>query len=233
MWPAAIAAVLALICIPFAESVHGAMYGFLMWLPLNEFFSTTRQFASTTCVVAILLAVWVLDRPRRKAVVILLVALVISSVANETIKQLTGRARPSQSVVLDDEDMKKREDYIREHPGTRVRAERVDQWLLLGPNRPWFDSDFASFPSGHSNTAFVLAAFLLMLYPRGRWIWFVLAAGCALARVRFRRHFPSDILMGGALGWTMAWWVFSWQWPGRLADWILERLNLPGSGAGS
>ncbi len=225
MGPALIPAVVALVLIPFAKPVHRAVYDFLMWLPLSEFFSTAKQFAGATCVLTLLAVIWVFDAPRRRALVVLLVALGISSLVNETIKQITGRARPSDSVILDEKDMREREQYILENPGTPLKAERVDQWLWFKSGRPWFDSDFASFPSGHSNTAFVLAAFLLVLYPRGRWIWFILAAGCALARVRFRRHFPSDILMGSALGWVMAQWVFSWGWPVRISDWVFERVE--------
>lgn len=226
VWPACVAAILALACIPFSETVHSVVYGFLTGLPLDEFFSTSKQFAGATCIVAMVAAIWTLDVPRRRALVVLLIALGISAATNETIKQITGRARPEQSVLLNGKDMRKTQQYILEHPGTPVRAERVDQWMAFKPHRPIFDADFASFPSGHANTAFLFAAFLLILYPRGRWIWFVIAAGCALARVRYRRHFPSDILMGGALGWTMAWWVFSWRWPVRVADWAFRKFGL-------
>jgi len=91
-------------------------------------------------------------------------------------------------------------------------------WLLW--NRPtelaglnWF----TSFPSGHSNQAFVLAVFLTAFFAgKGRVLWYILAVGCALARVRFERHFPTDILLGGAIGYLTAHHVLSWQWPVRL-----------------
>jgi membrane-associated phospholipid phosphatase len=217
MLPAAVAAALALTLLPFAEPLHRAVYATLMWLPLSEFFSTTRQFAGTTAILTLLAVIFVFDPPRRRTLVALLVAMGIAAVANESIKQVTGRTRPSRSVLLEEKDRLKLERYIAEHPGTPVRTDGRDNWLLFKNDRPYFKDDFSSFPSGHANTAFVIAAFLIIVYPRGRWIWLLLAVGCALARVRFRRHFPEDILFGGALGWVMAHWVFSWGWPMRLA----------------
>jgi undecaprenyl-diphosphatase len=57
-----------------------------------------------------------------------------------------------------------------------------------------------SFPSGHAATAAGLAVALAVLYPRGRWLFAVLAVLAALQRVEVQSHFPSDVLAGAALG---------------------------------
>jgi membrane-associated phospholipid phosphatase len=60
-------------------------------------------------------------------------------------------------------------------------------------------SDINSFPSGHSATAAGLAAALSWKYPRGTWLFFLLAASAAAQRVASSAHYPSDVFMGAAL----------------------------------
>jgi undecaprenyl-diphosphatase len=60
--------------------------------------------------------------------------------------------------------------------------------------------DSASFPSGHSATAFATATAVAILCPRLRPAVLALAVGVALSRVYLRVHFPLDVLAGGLLG---------------------------------
>jgi len=60
-------------------------------------------------------------------------------------------------------------------------------------------------PSSHALVAFGGAAMLARLYPRARWVGYVLAAGCALSRVMSRAHFLSDVTLAAGLGWLVAW----------------------------
>jgi len=229
--PAFAAALISLGLISFCDKEFFWFYDILKALPLDEFFSTTKQLAATTSVAAIALSVWLLDPPKRRAVIVLLVAMFVAWLPNEVLKRSTGRSRPEYSVVMEPDNAKKLQRYIDEHPNTTARVQKASQWLLFKHPRPWQLDAFTSFPSGHANTAFVLLAFLIAAYPRGRWVWVILSVGCALARVRYRRHFPSDVLFGGALGWAMAQWVFSWQWPAHLAaKWIGPRGEWLGRG---
>ena len=62
-----------------------------------------------------------------------------------------------------------------------------------------------SFPSGHAATSFAFASVIAHRYPNKRWLkWTVygLATGVSLARVGGKRHFASDILVGGTLGYV-------------------------------
>ena len=89
----------------------------------------------------------------------------------------------------------------------RTRPTHIDganQWALL---RGFHDGTDLSFPSGHATVAFATAAVLCYLSPRGRWIFVVVAAGCALSRVVMGAHFYADTIFGAALGWTAGWWV--------------------------
>ena len=221
------AGALALALLPFADHTYNRIYNFLCSLPLDEFFSTTAQYACPTTIVTLVFCIFLLDAPKRKYVPYLLAALLFGWIGHETIKQVSGRARPERSVRINDEGSRKilrdAQKYILSHPETPMHIEPRDQWLFMKPGRPWFNSLFSSFPSGHSNAIFCVAAFLTVIYSRGRILWFVLAAGCAFARVRYRRHFPEDVLFGGAMGWVVAQWVFSWRWPLLLGEKIENR----------
>lgn len=59
---------------------------------------------------------------------------------------------------------------------------------------------FASFPSGHTTSAFAAATALAFLVPRGRVALFALAAAIGASRVVVGEHYPSDVVGGAALG---------------------------------
>ena len=62
-----------------------------------------------------------------------------------------------------------------------------------------------SFPSGHSATSFAFAAMVAHRYPNKKWIkWsaYALATGVSLSRYPAKKHYPSDILFGAALGYV-------------------------------
>ncbi len=61
-------------------------------------------------------------------------------------------------------------------------------------------SDVNSFPSGHAAMAAGLAATLSWKYPRATWLFVALAIAAAAQRIATSAHYPSDVLMGAALG---------------------------------
>jgi undecaprenyl-diphosphatase len=75
---------------------------------------------------------------------------------------------------------------------------------------PTLSLESFSFPSGHACAAFALAALLTAHYPRWRWALLALALATGLARVQLDRHFFSDIIAGGVVGWYWAWLVLWW-----------------------
>jgi undecaprenyl-diphosphatase len=60
--------------------------------------------------------------------------------------------------------------------------------------------DNASFPSGHSATAFAAATAIAVISPRMRPYALAIAAGVALSRIYLRVHYPLDVLAGALLG---------------------------------
>ena len=64
-----------------------------------------------------------------------------------------------------------------------------------------------------------------MLYPRTRWLWYLLATLTACARIVQRMHHPGDVLFGGSLGWLTGCWVFSAPWAASLGYGIQRRVE--------
>jgi membrane-associated phospholipid phosphatase len=78
--------------------------------------------------------------------------------------------------------------------------------------RPFADGPLSNrgmgLPSSHVLVAFAGAAVLAQLYPRARWLWYTLAAGCAATRVLAMGHFLSDTVVAAVLGVVVGGWVW-------------------------
>lgn len=75
---------------------------------------------------------------------------------------------------------------------------------FFSPNKSPFKG--SSFPSGHSAAAFSVATVVAMRYHRHRWVpWaaYGFATVVGLSRVTELAHFPSDVFLGSALGYTI------------------------------
>lgn len=98
-------------------------------------------------------------------------ALVNAGIATQGLKLLSGRERPEVSGGL-----------VRFHgPGNTGNARQ-------------------SFPSGHTSSAFAVATVLANRHPKQKWLYYGLATAVGLARIRKSAHFPSDVLVGAAIG---------------------------------
>lgn len=85
----------------------------------------------------------------------------------------------------------------------------------VAPGAPFNDTFFSggkspfkgsSFPSGHAAGAFAVATVIAHRYGRHRWVpWaaYGFATAISLSRVTTRAHFPSDVFLGAALGYTI------------------------------
>ena len=68
-------------------------------------------------------------------------------------------------------------------------------------------SNGGSFPSGHAASAFAVATVISVRYRQHRWIpWVAYGAATAIALTRpaDQAHFPSDIFMGAAMGYSIS-----------------------------
>ncbi|HUK57368.1 MAG TPA: phosphatase PAP2 family protein [Nitrospiria bacterium] len=119
-----------------------------------------------------------LKRPELKqAGVRCLIAVSVAGAAVQVIKHLVGRPRP------------------------RLVDRGIVDW---GPS---FVSGHDSLPSGHTISAFAMAAVLSAFYPAGQWIWYALAVLVAFTRIYIDAHFPSDVFVGAVLGVLIGVWA--------------------------
>jgi membrane-associated phospholipid phosphatase len=108
-------------------------------------------------------------------------AVLVSGSLTVLMKGMVGRSRPSAS------------------PGD------ADEY---SPGHGFLDNTRASFPSGHTSAAFAAATVLVrelhVTHPRTRWLVDPLLLGSAafvgFSRVYDKQHWPSDVVVGAALG---------------------------------
>jgi membrane-associated phospholipid phosphatase len=97
----------------------------------------------------------------------------VSGALAQVIKHVVGRTRPLDSVLTSGP--------FSFHPFSTV-------------NR------LASFPSGHTTSAFAAAIALGLMMPRLRGALLLLASAIGISRVLVGQHYPSDVVAGAALG---------------------------------
>ncbi len=64
-----------------------------------------------------------------------------------------------------------------------------------------------SFPSGHTIAAFSIATVIARRYPNQRWVKYAaygIAAAVGFSRLTLSAHFPSDVFVGGVLGYSIS-----------------------------
>lgn len=64
-----------------------------------------------------------------------------------------------------------------------------------------FESDFNSFPSGHSAGAVAVARSLGRHYPGSHHLWLGVAGAASAAQVLRSKHYVTDVVAGAAIGW--------------------------------
>jgi membrane-associated phospholipid phosphatase len=101
--------------------------------------------------------------------------------------------------------------------------------IIFGRQRPHLDANFYnlnftpfnfhhhwhSFPSGHSQVVFTVAAVLLLIWPRQKFIFLALATFFAFTRIVIHQHYFSDIIGGACLGYLGTLWLLN-LWPSQI-----------------
>lgn len=105
----------------------------------------------------------------------------------------------------------------------RGRPRYFEEFGSLHFQFPTWQASYASFPSGHSQTAFAIAVSFAFLFPRWRWPLLLVAAVVAFSRVGVDAHYFTDIVVGSLWG---AWFTIMTR------SWFARRglVFMPGAG---
>ena len=95
----------------------------------------------------------------------------------------------------------------------RARPYHFDTEGPTGFNPLSFDSIYASWPSGHTTTAFAFAIAIVLLAPRLIWVAIPLAILAGYSRMALSAHYLGDVIMGATIGTLGAILVFRWLAP--------------------
>jgi membrane-associated phospholipid phosphatase len=115
--------------------------------------------------------------------------------------KLSGNSRAAQTGVMSLEAVLQTQLVV---GGIKLIANRERPNKLMGDGR--FFGGGQSFPSGHAATTFAFATVLANQYEHKPWVVvgaYGLATAVSLSRVGGLNHFPSDVLIGGSIGYLI------------------------------
>lgn len=169
---------------------------------VHKLLSKAETFCHAYGILAILLAVAVLDRRGWRVVPRLLTCSLGAGIVADGVKLFVARSRPKAALL--------------EAPVWETFVGWFPAWNSDALPRAW-TAALQSFPSGHTAAGVGLAIGLSILYPRGRWLFAALAMLGALQRIESQSHFISDTIAGAALAALLAALFFA---PGPTGGWF-------------
>lgn len=81
---------------------------------------------------------------------------------------------------------------------------------------PWSNRGMGM-PSSHMMVAMGAAVVLAQLFPRSRWLWYLVAFGCGYTRVLAGAHYLSDVTVAAVAAWFIGGALVRWGMSRRLA----------------
>lgn len=171
-----------------------------------------QQYGQGSVTFLVAWAIWLAQPKLRRRLLDWLLAIGIAALVGYPAKMLIGRPRPK----FDDPE------YFLGPFGVYPVSEES------GLRHAWetgsgISSDLWSMPSSHTLFAVVMSSVLWVWYPRLRPVAVVMAVLVGVSRVLFGAHYPTDVLVGGALGAAIAVPVARGHLGVRLLDWVWGR----------
>ena len=158
---------------------------------LKRFVHLSEIFAHGFGVIIVSVGIWLLVAEKRRFIPRIVMCAIWPSAGVHLAKAMFGRYRPIK--------------YYDEKSQANLPADFAETWLGWLPNNA-INTGYASqsFPSAHTATVWGLAIGMAWVFPKGRWLFFTIAALASLQRVTSFAHWPSDVLFGAAIGFVMA-----------------------------
>jgi membrane-associated phospholipid phosphatase len=177
-----------------------------------------QQYGQGAITLLVAWAIWLLDRARRRRLLDWAAGALLAAAVAYPAKMLVGRPRPK----FGDPGV-----FLGPFGAYPIDAE-------VGVRHAWevwagISSDLWSMPSTHTVFAVVMSVALASLYPALRPLAVVMAALVGVSRVIFGAHYPSDVLIGAAIGLGAAAPAMALRWGSRPRHGA-ERAGALGSG---
>lgn len=180
----------------------------------EDYYEIGELFASTSGIVLVAaLILTVGGELKHSAFAKIIIGSQIAGLINIGLKIIFNRARP---------EINRKKDYFAE-----VELDQLGRFFtgFREDSKFFFDSDFWSFPSGHSCVAGFLMLGLCTYYPKGRWVFITLTVFCMGNRIVGASHFLADSLVGVGVGMLLWIWMERWSWLERVWLWIAQKAN--------
>lgn len=212
--------------------LDGPLSRFLRSLPLagdiKRELTAWQQYGALTSILVTAAIVALLDTARWRRIFDLAAASILTVLACNLLKNLVGRPRP----LLNDPHtflwpwgmypVPVADPAFR--TGTRtVLSHAWGGATTSSGTAPRVTYELWSMPSSHTAAAVVLSVFLVAMYPRLRSLAIGLALLVGLTRVITAAHWPTDVLLGAAVGYTIAAFAIPRYWGIRALDWAWKR----------
>lgn len=76
------------------------------------------------------------------------------------------------------------------------------------------DSHWHSLPSGHAQVLFTVATIAMLIWPKKKYLFLILATLLTFTRVSIHQHFLSDVVAGATIGYLGTLWLH-YLWPSK------------------
>lgn len=209
-WPVIIGLPLAWAVFPFDAGLSEWSRGLGLRGDARRELEALQQFGQGALSAVIALSIWLLDAQRRRRLLDWLAAALLALLTTNLLKCLLGRPRP----FLDEPEL-----FV--GPMGKHPIPTGDSFVL----RSSWEAGYAlaSMPSRHAAFAAVAGVFLAALYPRLTPVCVGLTLVVAAARVVTGAHYPSDVVLGLAIGLVCARLAVHNLWGVRGLDWLWAR----------
>lgn len=179
--------------------------------------SAWQQYGALTSLLVVGAIIALVDPKRTRRLLDLAAAAALTGLAVLALKMLVARPRPRPDV----DDPVSIPGPLGEYPITMSDGTiRLAHGWDLSTGRA---VELWSMGSSHTAYAVALSVFLAALYPRLRPLAIALAALVGASRVLFQAHWPTDVVAGAALGFTISRLAVGRMWGVRALDWAWVR----------